>query len=78
MGIFGDTDKARYAVPNKLITLQWRALLNYEFSWLARIFNPETDLWTCEPSPKSIAETILTITGGVAYPVDWKQTRQKY
>jgi glycosyltransferase involved in cell wall biosynthesis len=79
LGIFGDTDKARYAVPNKLIEAlaMESPTLTMNSPGLREFFNPETDLWTCEPSPKSIAETILTITGGVAYPVDWKQTRQK-
>ena len=79
LGIFGNTDKARNTFPTKLVeslsmgipTLTMNSLALQEF------LNPETDLWTCEPSPEAIAESILTIANGAAYPVDWKQTRQK-
>jgi len=56
----GDTDKARYAVPNKLIEAlaMESPTLTMNSPGLREFFNPETDLWTCEPSPKSIAETL--------------------
>ena len=79
LGIFGNTDKAHNTFPTKLVeslsmgipTLTMNSLALQEF------LNPETDLWTCEPSSQAIAESILTIASGTAYPVDWKQTRQK-
>lgn len=79
LGIFGNTDKARNAVPNKLIEALSMGIptLTMNSPALKEFFNPETDLWTCEPSPESIALSILTIAGGAAYSVDWEQTRQK-
>lgn len=79
LGVFGNTDKAYHAVPNKLIeALAMRIpTLTMNSPALREFFNPETDLWTCEPSPESIAESILRIAGGIANPVDWEQTRQK-
>lgn len=79
LGIFGNTDKAYHAIPNKLIeALSMRIpTLTMNSPALTEFFNPETDLWVCEPSPESIAEAILKITNGAAYPVDWEQTRQK-
>lgn len=44
---------------------------------LREFFNPETELWTCENTPESIAESIVSIASGSAYSVDWKQTREK-
>lgn len=79
LGIFGNTDKASNVVPNKLIEALSMGIptLTMNSPALREFFNPETDLWTCEPSPESIAEAVLTIAGGAAYPVDWEQTRQK-
>lgn len=79
LGIFGNTDKASNVVPNKLIEALSMGIptLTMNSPALREFFNPETDLWTCEPSPESIAESVLTIAGGAAYPVDWEQTRQK-
>lgn len=79
LGIFGNTDKARNAVPNKLIEALSMRLptLTMNSPALREFFNPEIDLWACEPTPASIAESILTIANGAAYPVDWEQTRQK-
>lgn len=79
LGIFGNTDKASNVVPNKLIEALSMGIptLTMNSPALREFFNPETDLWTCEPSPKSIAESVLTIADGAAYPVDWEQTRQK-
>jgi len=79
LGIFGNTDKAHNAVPNKLIealsigipTLTMNSLALTEF------FDPEIDLWACEPSPALIAETIIKIITGTAPVVDWDKTRQK-
>ena len=78
LGIFGNTDKARNAVPNKLIEALSMGIptLTMNSPALREFFNPE-DLWTCEPSPESIAASILTIAEGTASPVDWEQTRQK-
>ena len=79
LGIFGKTDKAYNAVPNKLIeSLSMKIpTLTMSSPALKEFFEPEKDLWTCEPSPKSIAESIITIAKGAAYPVNWEQTRQK-
>ena len=79
LGIFGNTDKAYNAIPNKLIeALSMRIpTLTMNSPALTEFFNPETDLWVCEPSPEAIAESILEIANGAAYPVDWEQTRQK-
>lgn len=79
LGIFGNTDKGRNGIPNKLIeALSMRIpTLTMTSPALEEFFNPETDLWTCEPAPESIAEAILKIACDAAYPVDWEQTRQK-
>lgn len=79
LGIFGNTDKAHNAVPNKLIEALSMGIpsLTMNSPALKEFFNPEIDLWACEPSAESIAESILTIAGGTANPVDWEQTRQK-
>lgn len=79
LGIFGDTDKADNVVPNKLIEALSMGLptLTMNSPALKEFFNPETDFWACEPSPESIAESILTIADGTAHAVDWEQTRQK-
>ncbi len=78
LGIFGNTDKARNAVPNKLVEALSMGIptLTMNSPALQEFFKPE-DLWTCEPSPEAIAGAILSITSDAAYPVDWKQTRQK-
>jgi len=79
LGIFGNTDKARNAVPNKLIEALSMGIptLTMNSPALREFFNPATDLWACEPTPESIAASILTIAEGAAYPVDWERTRQK-
>lgn len=79
LGIFGKTDKAYHAIPNKLVESLSLGLptLTMHSQALSEFFNPETDLWTCEPTPDSIAESILAIASGSAYPVDWQQTREK-
>jgi len=79
LGIFGNTDKAYHAIPNKLIEALSLGLptLTMNSPALREFFNPETELWTCEPTPESIAESILTIASGSAYAVDWKQSREK-
>lgn len=79
LGIFGNTDKAYHAIPNKLIEALSLGLptLTMHSPALREFFNPETELWTCEPSPEAIAESILAIASGEAYSVDWKQTREK-
>ncbi len=78
LGIFGNTDKARNAVPNKLIEALSMGIptLTMNSPALKEFFNPE-DLWVCDTSPESIALSILAIAEGAARPVDWEQTRQK-
>ena len=79
LGIFGNTDKAYNTVPNKLIEALSMGIptLTMKSPALKEFFEPETDLWTCENSPESIAESIVAITQGTANPVYWEQTRQK-
>jgi glycosyltransferase involved in cell wall biosynthesis len=79
LGIFGNTDKAYNAVPNKLIEALSMGIptLTMNSPALSEFFEPEKDLWTCEPDPESIAESILAIAKGKAIAVNWEQTRQK-
>lgn len=79
LGIFGNTDKALNCVPNKLIEALGMGIptLTMDAPGLREFFNPETDFWTCEPFPESIAEMIMAIAKGTAHSVDWHQTRQK-
>ena len=79
LGIFGNTDKAYNTVPNKLIEALSMGLptLTINSPAINEFLNPETDLWTCEPSPESIAESISAIASGKAPAVDWEHTRQK-
>lgn len=79
LGIFGDTDKAHHAIPNKLIEALSIGIptLTMHSPALTEFFNLEKDLWTCEPLPTSMAEKIMEIISGVAYCVNWEQTRQK-
>ncbi|MGL5795339.1 MAG: glycosyltransferase, partial [Waterburya sp.] len=79
LGIFGNTDKAYNAVPNKLVEALSMAIptLTMNSPALKEFFNPEKDLWTCEPNPESMAQTIMAIANNTASPVNWEQTRQK-
>lgn len=78
LGIFGNTDKARAAVPNKLVEALTLGLptLTMDSPALKEFFNPE-DFWTCEPAGESIAKAIAAIVNGQAHPVDWSQTQKK-
>jgi len=78
LGIFGDGDAALHALPNKLNEALSMGIptLTMNAPALREFFKPE-DFWTCEPTPESIAESILAIASGAASPVDWEQTRQK-
>lgn len=79
LGVFGNTEKARNIVPNKLVESLSMGIpsLTMNSPALKEFFDPDNDLWTCEPYPESIAEFILKIKQGAAYPVNWEQTRQK-
>jgi glycosyltransferase involved in cell wall biosynthesis len=79
LGIFGNTDKAYNAVPNKLVEALSMAIptLTMNSPALNEFFEPERDLWTCEADPESIAQSILKIANDTASPVNWEQTRQK-
>ncbi|WP_019503572.1 glycosyltransferase [Pleurocapsa sp. PCC 7319] len=79
LGIFGNTDKAYNTVPNKLIESLSMGIptLTMNSPALDEFFEPKTDLWTCQPTPESIAESILPIANGTASAVDWERTRQK-
>ena len=78
LGIFGNTDKAYNTVPNKLIEALSMGLptLTMNSPALNEFLNPE-NLWTCKPTPESIAESVLAIASGKAPAVAWEQTRQK-
>ncbi|MEO0373867.1 MAG: glycosyltransferase family 1 protein [Cyanobacteria bacterium P01_A01_bin.17] len=79
LGIFGETQKARYAVPNKLIEALAMGIptLTMKSAALSEFFDPEADFWTCEPQGKAIAQMVLQVLQGKAPPVNWEQTRQK-
>jgi hypothetical protein len=79
LGIFGNTAKANNTVPTKLVDALSLGIptLTMNSPALTEFFNPQTDLWTCEPSSVSIAETVMKIIGGMVHSVDWLQTRQK-
>lgn len=79
LGIFGNTAKANNTVPTKLVDALSLGIptLTMNSAALTEFFNPQTDLWTCEPSSVSIAETVMKIIGGMVHSVDWLQTRQK-
>lgn len=79
LGIFGNTEKARSAVPNKLIEALSMKIptLTMNSPALQEFFNPEIDFWVCQPSPESIAQSITKISEGTASYVNWEQTQQK-
>lgn len=79
LGIFGNTDKAYNAVPNKLVEALSMGIptLTMNSPALNEFFEPERDLWTCEADPESMAQAILKIANNTANPVNWEQTRQK-
>jgi len=79
LGVFGSTEKAKNIVPNKLIEALSMGIpsLTMNSPALKEFFDPEVDLWTCGSDPESIAESILSINQGTAYPVNWEQTRKK-
>lgn len=79
LGIFGDTDKARNAVPNKLIeALSMKIpILTMDAPALQEFFNPGIDFWVCHNSPEAIAESITKIAQGKANYIDWEKTQQK-
>jgi len=79
LGIFGNTDKAYNAVPNKLIEALSMGIptLTMDSPALGEFFDLKADFWTCAPSPEPIAESILAIVNSTVYPVNWQQTRQK-
>ncbi len=78
LGIFGNTDKAYNTVPNKLIEALSMGIptLTMKSTALKEFFAPD-DLWTCEPDPESIAQSILTIADDTASTVNWSKTRAK-
>ncbi|MFQ5964654.1 MAG: glycosyltransferase family 1 protein [Candidatus Scalinduaceae bacterium] len=79
LGIFGSSDKALSGTPNKVLeALSMRIpTLTMNSPLIEEFFNSDVDLWTCEPSPESIAEAVIAIVNGHTYPVNWEQTRQK-
>ena len=79
LGIFGDTEKAKAAVPNKLIEALTLGIpsLTMSTSALEEFFEPGVDFWTCESSPEAIADAIAQIYERTACQIDWKKTREK-
>ncbi|EKV02606.1 glycosyl transferase group 1 [Leptolyngbya sp. PCC 7375] len=79
LGIFGDTEKARAAVPNKLIESLTLCIPTLTMSTpaLKEFFDPDVDFWSCEASPEVMADTITQIYKKIAYQVDWNKTREK-
>lgn len=79
LGIFGNTEKARNAVPNKLIEALSMKIptLTMNSPALHEFFSPEIDFWVCQTSPESIAQSITKIYEGTASYVNWEQTQQK-
>ncbi|MBE9068950.1 glycosyltransferase, partial [Leptolyngbya cf. ectocarpi LEGE 11479] len=79
LGIFGDTEKAKAAVPNKLIEALTLGIpcLTMSTPALEEFFEPGVDCWTCESSPEAIADTISQIYEKTAYQVDWDKTQKK-
>lgn len=79
LGIFGDTEKARNAVPNKLIEALSMKIptLTMDAPALQEFFNPSIDFWVCHNSPEAIAESITKVAQNTANYVDWEKTQQK-
>lgn len=79
LGVFGNTRKAHNSVPTKVVEALSMGIptLTMNSPALTEFFNTQTDLWTCEPSPQSIAEMIIKIIDGTVHSVDWVQTRKK-
>ncbi len=79
LGIFGDTDKARSGIPNKLIEALILGLpsLTMDTSALKEFFDPEIDFWTCPATPDHIADAISHIATQTAQPIDWSKSREK-
>lgn len=79
LGLFGETEKAQAAVPNKLIEALVLRIpsLTIEAPALKEFFDPGVDFWTCQGTPEAIAQAITQIATHEAYPVDWEQTREK-
>lgn len=79
LGIFGNNGKANNTIPNKLIESLSMGIptLTMNSPALKEFFEPKTDLWTCNPDPESIAESIFSIANNEVNAIDWVQTRQK-
>jgi len=79
LGIFGNTSKASNCFPTKLVESLSMGIptLTMSSPALTEFLDLNTDLWTCEPSPVSIAEMITEIVDGTVPAVNWEQTRQK-
>ncbi|MEM8805099.1 MAG: glycosyltransferase [Cyanobacteria bacterium P01_G01_bin.38] len=79
LGIFGQSERARAAVPTKLIDALTLGLptLTMATPALDEFFEVSTDLWTCEPTADQLAQTIMAIENGTLPPIDWPSTRAK-
>ncbi|MEM9162851.1 MAG: glycosyltransferase [Cyanobacteria bacterium P01_F01_bin.4] len=79
LGIFGQSERARAAVPTKLIDALTLGLptLTMATPALDEFFEVSTDLWTCEPTADQLAQTILAIDNGTLPLLDWPSTRAK-
>lgn len=79
LGIFGDTKKAKAAVPNKLIEALTLGIPSLTMSTpaLEEFFDPAVDFWICDAAPETIADMLSQIYNNSAYSVNWSKTRGK-
>ena len=79
LGIFGRTEKAKAAIPNKLVEALTMGIpiLTMDTPALEEFFDPDTDLWTCGSDPDAIAEALSAIANQTAPQVNWEKTQQK-
>lgn len=79
LGLFGNTEKAKAAIPNKLIEALSMGIpsLTIDTPALNEFFEPTEDIWVCTPDPDDIARAITEIFENTIYPVNWSATREK-
>lgn len=78
LGLFGNSEKAQAAVPNKLIEALVMGIpsLTMKTPALNEFFDPVKDFWVCDPYPADIARTITQIFENTLDPVNWSATRK--
>lgn len=79
LGIFGDTEKAYNAVPNKLVEALTIGIptLTMDTPAIQEFFDTDVDLWTSSGKPEDIASKIIDIADHKAPAIDWQRTRDK-